>query len=65
MTNDMSENNVFMDLSFVLIMAAVAPFYCAGGFMLYISRRIELEGWDIEICFREWMANSTSTKEVK
>ena len=30
----------------------VAPFYSAGGFMLYISRRIDLEAWDIEIEFR-------------
>jgi len=39
----------------VLMAVMVAPFYVAGGFMLYISRRIELEGWDIEICFREWL----------
>ena len=39
----------------VIIMAIVAPLYCAAGFMLYICRRIELEGWDIEICFRDWV----------
>jgi len=39
----------------LLVMASVAPFYVASGFMLYISRRIELEGWDIEICFRDWV----------
>ncbi|XOZ33628.1 DUF4129 domain-containing protein [Halomonadaceae bacterium KBTZ08] len=33
-------------------MAAVAPFYVAGGFMLYLNRRIQLEGWDIELVFR-------------
>ncbi|WP_226648862.1 DUF4129 domain-containing protein [Microbulbifer variabilis] len=37
----------------VLIMAAVAPFYIVSGFCLYIGRRIELEGWDIEIQFRD------------
>ncbi|MYM62946.1 hypothetical protein [Pseudomaricurvus sp. HS19] len=36
----------------VLAMALVAPFYIAAGFALYISRRIELEAWDIEIRFR-------------
>jgi len=25
--------------------------------MLYICRRVELEGWDIEIVFRNWMSN--------
>ncbi|MFP4614617.1 MAG: DUF4129 domain-containing protein [Thiohalorhabdus sp.] len=32
--------------------AAVAPFYVASGFSLYINRRVELEGWDLEIRFR-------------
>ncbi|MEX1032410.1 MAG: DUF4129 domain-containing protein [Cellvibrionaceae bacterium] len=35
-----------------LALALVAPFYSVAGFALYISRRIELEGWDIEIRFR-------------
>lgn len=33
-------------------MAVVAPFYVAGGFVLYLNRRIQLEGWDIELVFR-------------
>jgi hypothetical protein len=35
-----------------LAFSAVGPFYSAGGFGLYINRRIELEGWDIELAFR-------------
>lgn len=31
----------------------VAPFYTAAGFALYINRRVELEGWDIEVRFRQ------------
>lgn len=34
-------------------MALVAPFYVCAGFALYLQRRIELEGWDIEIRFRD------------
>ncbi|MGS2723012.1 DUF4129 domain-containing protein [Porticoccus sp. GXU_MW_L64] len=34
----------------------VAPFFIAGGFALYLSRRTRLEGWDIELAFRR-MAN--------
>lgn len=35
----------------ILAMSLFAPFYVAAGFMLYINRRIKLEGWDIEINF--------------
>ena len=30
----------------------IEPFYVGGGFGLYLNRRIELEGWDIEVAFR-------------
>jgi len=40
----------------LLIMALVAPFYVCAGFTLYINRRIELEGWDIEVSFRSLAA---------
>ena len=40
-------------------MVLVAPFYAIGGFALYISRRIDLEAWDIEIRFRELAANAS------
>lgn len=43
----------FTDLLSLLVMAAIAPFYAIAGFALYVSRRIELEGWDIEIAFRD------------
>lgn len=41
--------NSFVYLTFML----VEPFYVAGGFSLYINRRTRLEGWDIEINFRQ------------
>ncbi len=37
---------------YLLAMLAVEPFYVAGGFLLYINRRTELEAWDIEIGLR-------------
>jgi len=55
--NELRVNNPYVDMVFLLVMAGIAPFYVAAGFMLYISRRVELEGWDIEICFRDWMAD--------
>ena len=33
--------------------AVVAPFYVCSGFSLYLNRRIELEGWDIDLGFRK------------
>ncbi|MEJ2397913.1 MAG: hypothetical protein P8Z67_06605 [Gammaproteobacteria bacterium] len=36
-----------------LTLMLVEPFYVAGGFSLYINRRTQLEGWDIEINFRQ------------
>lgn len=59
--SDVSIGGVYSDLALVFVMATVAPFYVSAGFMLYISRRVALEGWDIEICFREWMADFNET----
>lgn len=39
----------------ILAMSLIAPFYVAGGFALYLTRRSELEAWDIEISFRRLM----------
>jgi hypothetical protein len=36
-----------------LAVCAVEPFYVACGFTLYLQRRTHLEGWDIELRFRE------------
>lgn len=41
---------------YFLAMSLVAPFYVAGGFGLYLNRRSQLEGWDIELGFRQIMA---------
>lgn len=47
-----------------LAMALVAPFYVLAGFALYVSRRVELEGWDIEIRFRQLAERLSSEKKV-
>jgi hypothetical protein len=39
-------------LVYLLILSVVEPFYAAAGFTLYLNRRTELEGWDIELGFR-------------
>lgn len=35
-----------------LAMSVIAPFYVAAGFSLYLTRRTELEAWDLELVFR-------------
>jgi hypothetical protein len=50
-------------ISALLAMSMVAPFYVAGGFALYLTRRSELEGWDIELGLRR-MAQRRSTAAV-
>ena len=45
-----------------IAMAVVAPFYVAGGFSLYLNRRTELEGWDIELAFRRLLQRKDTQK---
>lgn len=42
--------------AYALAMAVVAPFYTAGGFSLYLTRRAQLEAWDIELVLRRLVA---------
>jgi hypothetical protein len=35
-----------------LAMSAVEPWFVGAGFGLYLNRRVQLEGWDIELAFR-------------
>lgn len=43
-------------LAQALAVTAVEPLYVGGGFALYLNRRTELEGWDIELAFRRLAA---------
>jgi len=36
----------------------------ASDFTLYLNRRTELEGWDIEIAFRQLAARRASAREA-
>ncbi len=39
-------------LVYAVTLFILEPFYVAAGFMLYLNRRTQLEGWDIELDFR-------------
>jgi hypothetical protein len=38
--------------SSLFALSIIEPLYVAGGFALYLNRRTQLEGWDIELVFR-------------
>jgi len=37
---------------YAITLFILEPFYVAAGFMLYLNRRTQLEGWDVELEFR-------------
>ncbi len=43
-----------------LAMTVIEPFYVASGFALYLNRRTQLEGWDIELNFRQFQQQQQS-----
>ena len=56
--SESSDLTLFGNLSQILAMSLIAPFYVAAGFALYLNRRTELEGWDIEIIFKQLQQRS-------
>jgi hypothetical protein len=48
---DLLELHLF-NVAWLIAESIVEPFYVAAGFSLYLNRRSELEGWDIEVAFR-------------
>ncbi|MBK7899882.1 MAG: DUF4129 domain-containing protein [Azonexus sp.] len=46
------EQEIVTSLLALAVSALVEPLYVASGFALYLNRRSELEGWDIELAFR-------------
>lgn len=43
----------------------IAPFYVAGGFALYLTRRTEFEAWDIELKLRGLLKRNEKAGETK
>jgi hypothetical protein len=62
------EANLFayhcFNAAWLIAESIVEPFYVAGGFSLYLSRRNDLEGWDIEMAFRH-MAESHADEPAR
>jgi hypothetical protein len=51
--------DVLLGLLPIATIALLEPYYVAGGFALYLNRRVELEGWDLEVAFRKTAARIT------
>ena len=43
----------------------VMPFHVGMGFSLYIARRVELEGWDVELSFRRLAGRLSRTEPAR
>ncbi len=56
---------ILVDLSYLVALTLVEPLYVASGFTLYLNRRTALEGWDIEIAFRQIAARRESVREAE
>lgn len=51
-------------LAFMLADTVVEPLFVASGFSLYLNRRSELEGWDMELSFRRLAARKAVPSPV-
>ena len=49
----------------LLAMSLIAPFYVAAGFSLYLTRRTDLEAWDIEIAFRRLIGRKHGGRQTR
>ena len=43
---------VSFNFIYIFVIALIAPLFVTGGFLAYLHRRVELEGWDIELAFK-------------
>lgn len=48
--------NAMLNLLAWIAVSVIEPFYVGAGFGLYLNRRTDIEGWDIEIVFRRLRA---------
>lgn len=47
---------------YVIAVSVIEPFYVAAGFSLYLSRRTQLEAWDIELDLRRLASRAASIR---
>jgi len=52
-TNDQTLWFIIGSVIYSITLFILEPFYVASGFMLYLNRRTQLEGWDVELDFKK------------
>ena len=52
-TGDQTAWYILGSVLYAITIFILEPFYVAAGFMLYLNRRTQLEGWDIELDFKK------------
>jgi hypothetical protein len=52
MGEDSELRTLLYAVGYAMVLLFLEPFYVASGFGMYLSRRAELEAWDIEQEFR-------------
>lgn len=62
-TNTTPWTQFLINLFWYLAISCIEPIYVGAGFALYLSRRTELEAWDIELAFRRMAERFTSLKQ--
>lgn len=53
---------LLLPLGYLAAISVVEPLQVAAGFALYLNRRVELEGWDLELAFRTLAQRSAATR---
>ncbi|QMU61037.1 MAG: hypothetical protein GKR92_04700 [Gammaproteobacteria bacterium] len=53
------------NIAYFIAISIIAPIYVAAGFALYITRRVKLEGWDIELAFKQMKNRIEGNKKTK
>ena len=51
------------NMFYFMAISMVEPFYVAAGFVLYLNRRTQIEGWDIELAFHGIRENVTALEK--
>ncbi len=49
---------------YILAISIIAPLFTAGGFLMYLNSRIQLEGWDIELTFKRIAARLSTAASI-
>ncbi|WP_024610172.1 hypothetical protein [Pseudoalteromonas sp. TB64] len=56
--------SISFNFIYIISISLIAPLFVTGGFLAYLHRRIELEGWDLELKFKNMRSRLTNILPV-